>query len=169
MEAGRQEDAVVHQLADRAAVTDLLTSFSVALDAKDWAGYRDVFTDEIDLDYSSWSANALGRWRADDWVARAAAIFPGFTATRHALTKMLVTLGTDDPDRARVRADVCAEHVITDASGVADVFTVNGYYDDGCVRTASGWRIEAKRLVVLWTTGDREVMDRARSRTVEQG
>ncbi|MGD9995937.1 MAG: nuclear transport factor 2 family protein [Ilumatobacteraceae bacterium] len=155
----------VRALTDRAAVADLLTSFSIALDSCDWAGYRGVFTDEIDLDYSSWSAGAVGRWSADDWVARAAASFPGFTATRHALTKVLVTLDPADPDRARVRADVCAEHVVADVTGETHVFTVNGWYDDGCVRTPSGWRIDAKRLVVRWTTGDRGIMDLARTRT----
>ena len=123
-------------LADRAAIADLLTTFSVAIDSCDWPRYRSVFTDEIDLDYSSWRAGSIGRWAADDWVARAAQLFPGFTATRHALTKVLVTLDPDDPDRARVRADVSADHVIVDAAGVAAVFTLDGWYDDRCVRTA---------------------------------
>ena len=151
-------------LVDRAAIADLVTTFSVAIDSCDWPLYRSVFTDEIDLDYSSWRADSIGRWAADDWVARAASLFPGFTATRHALSKVLVTLDAADPDRARVRADVSADHVIVDDAGVAAVFTLNGWYDDRCVRTADGWRIEGKRLVVLWSTGDQSVMDRARVR-----
>ena len=99
-------------------------------------------------------------------MARASQLFPGFTATRHALTKVLVTLDPADPDRARVRADVSADHVIVDDDGAATVFTLDGYYDDRCVRTADGWRIEGKRLVVLWSTGDESVMYRARARAL---
>jgi hypothetical protein len=158
-------------LADRAAITDLLTEFAVAIDSCDWPRYRSVFTDHIDLDYSSWRAGSVGRWAADDWVARAAQLFPGFTATRHAITNVLVTLDPDHPDRARVRADVSADHVIVDDAGVAAVFTLDGWYDDRCVRAPAGWRIEGKRLVVQWTTGDASVMDaaRARARTDPQG
>jgi hypothetical protein len=155
---------MLRALADRAALADLLSTFSVAIDSCDWPRYRSLFTEEIDLDYSSWRAGSIGRWSADDWVARAASLFPGFTATRHALTKVLVSLDPDTPDRARVRADVSADHVIVDEAGVAAVFTLNGYYDDRCVRTADGWRIAGKRLVVQWSTGDPTVMDDARAR-----
>jgi SnoaL-like domain len=165
MFASDEGDAdVLRRLADRAAIADLLTIFAVAIDSCDWPRYRSVFTDEIDLDYSSWRAGSIGRWAADDWVARAALLFPGLTASRHGLTKVLVTLDPADPDRARVRADVSADHVIVDDAGVAAVFTLDGYYDDRCVRTADGWRIEGKRLVVQWTSGDPTVMDAARAR-----
>ena len=153
-------------LADRAAIADLITTFAVAIDSCDWPRYRSVFTDHIDLDYSSWRAGSVGRWAADDWVARASQLFPGFTATRHALTKVLVTLDPDDPDRAGVRADVSADHVIVDDAGVAAVFTLDGYYDDRCRRTPDGWRIAGKRLVVQWTSGDPVVMDTARARAL---
>jgi hypothetical protein len=125
--AGDDASRALQAFADRAAITDLLTTFAVAIDSCDWPRYRSVFTDHIDLDYSSWRAGSIGRWAADDWVVRAAQLFPGFTATRHALTNVLVTLDTDDPD---------------------------------------GWRIEGKRLVVQWTTGDASVMDVARARAL---
>lgn len=152
------------ELSDRAALTDLLARFARAIDTCDWAAYREVFADEIELDYSSWRPGSVGTWAADDWVARAAQLFPGLTATRHALTNVLVDVDATDPASARVLADVCAEHVNVDAAGTASVFTLNGYYDDLCVRTADGWRIAGKRLVVQWSTGDASVMDVARAR-----
>jgi AcrR family transcriptional regulator len=95
-----------------------------------------------------------------------ASLFPGFTATRHALSKVLVSLDPSDPDRARVRADVSADHVIVDDAGVASVFTLDGYYDDRCVRTAGGCKIGGNRRIVLWSSGDRSVMDTARARAL---
>lgn len=156
--------ATMQGLADRAAIGDLLTTFAVAIDSCDWPRYRSVFTDEIDLDYSSWRAGSVGRWAADDWVARATSLFPGFTATRHALTNLLVALDPEQPDLARVRVNVSADHVIVDEVGEVSVFTLNGYYDDRCTRSPDGWRIEGKRLVALWSTGDRSVIDIARAR-----
>lgn len=151
------------QLSDRAALTDLLTTFAQALDARDWAGYRSVFTSEIELDYSSWRPENIGRWNADEWVARAAGLFPGFTYTRHALTDITVTL---DGDRATVGANLCADHAIVDGDDMV-VFTLHGHYDDRCVRTPEGWLISAKRLVVHDQVGDIGVMHRARQRAAE--
>ena len=151
------------EVRDRVELTELLARFATGIDTCDWSMYRSVFTDEIDLDYSSWRPELRDRWRADDWVTRASHLFPGLTASRHALTNVVVTFDPDDADVARVRANIAADHVLGDR-GATEVFTVNGHYDDWCVRTASGWRIARKRLVVEWTTGDRSLLDRGAAR-----
>lgn len=150
--------------ADHVVLVALMARFAQAIDRCDWVAYRSVFTDSIDLDYSSWRAGSVGRWAADDWVARAAALFPGFTGTQHAITNVLVEPG-ERPGSARVRASVRADHAITEQSGTR-VFTLHGYYDDICESTSIGWKIGTKRLVVEWTTGDPTVMDDARERAV---
>lgn len=149
-------------VADRVEIGDLLARFAHAIDRCDWLAYRSVFTDEIDLDYSSWRAGSVGRWPADEWVARASAIFPGLTGTRHSITNLLIT-PTDQPGGARVRSSIRADHALDDGRGVR-VFSVFGYYDDLCVRATDGWRITGKRLVVEWTEGDPSLMDAARER-----
>lgn len=149
-------------VADRVAIADLLARFAHGIDRCDWVAYRSVFAEEFDLDYSSWRAGSIGRWRADDWVARAGQLFPGLTGTQHAITNVRVAPG-DEPGTAQVQASVRADHALTDEAGTR-VFTLCGYYDDRCVRTMDGWLITAKRLVVEWTTGDPTVMDAARAR-----
>jgi hypothetical protein len=141
----------------RDAIADVMARFAAGLDSCDWTLYRSVFTDEIDLDYSSWRAGSIGRWTADDWVARATRTFPGLSATRHSITNLLVTA---DGDAASVRANVCADHVIVDDDGT-HVFTLNGVYHDRLVRSDDGWSISGKRLVVDWCVGDRALLDRA--------
>ena len=142
---------------DRVAIADLFARFATGIDSCDWAMYRGVFTDEIDLDYSSWRAGSIGRWTADEWVARATRLFAGLTPTRHALTNLVVDF---DGHTARVRANVCADHVVVDGE-ITEVFTLNGFYDDVCVLQTDGWRITGKRLVAQWTVGDRGLLDRA--------
>lgn len=157
-------DDLTRALADRFDAIDLLHRFADGIDRRDWALYRSVFTEEIDLDYSSYRAEHLGRWRADDWVARAQLVFPGLDATAHAITNHRVTLAGDT---ARITAYVRADHVVVD-EGVTRVFTLGGRYDDGLVRTSDGWRIAAKRLIVGWLEGDPGVMQVARDRVAAQ-
>ena len=145
---------------ERLAIAELMASFATGIDMCDWTLYRSVFTDEIDLDYSSWRPESIGRWRADDWVARGKRLFPGLTATRHALSNLLLV---PDGDAVRVRANVCADHVLVHGNHTR-VFTLNGYYDDRCVHTGAGWKITGKRLVAQWTLGDRDVLALAAER-----
>ena len=154
----------VARAADQAALSDLLIRFAAGIDTCDWELYRSVFTDEIDLDYSSWRPESIGRWAADDWVARAARLFPGLTASRHALSNVRVAV---EGDAARVRAHVCADHVLVEDGAAPEVFTLNGVYDDRCVRVNGVWRIEGKRLVVQWCTGDSAILSRATERVTD--
>lgn len=149
-------------LADRLDAIDLLHRFAAGIDRRDWARYRSVFTEEIDLDYSSYRPEHLGRWRADDWVARAQQVFPGLDASAHSITNARVEVAGDT---ARIAAYVRADHVIVEG-GVTRVFTLCGRYEDGLVRGADGggWLIAAKRLIVGWTEGDPGVMQLARDR-----
>lgn len=149
-------------VADHVAIAEVMARFAHAIDRCDWVAYRSVFADEIELDYSSWNPGSVGRWAADDWVARAGRLFPGLTGTQHALSNLLVEPG-EQPGLARVRASVRADHALT-VDGATRVFTLFGYYDDRCTRTMDGWRIAVKRLVVEWATGDPAVMDEARAR-----
>jgi len=155
--------ASMRSSSDRLDLVELMSRFATGLDTCDWAMYRSVFNDAFELDYSSWRAEHLGPRRADDWVARATRLFPGLTASRHALSNVLVTFDAADPDAARVTASVCADHVLVE-NGATDVFTLNGRYDDRCLRTEQGWQIAGKRLTVLWSTGDRDVLARAAER-----
>jgi 3-phenylpropionate/cinnamic acid dioxygenase small subunit len=138
----------------------LMSRFATGIDSCDWAMYRSAFTDDIDVDYSSWRSESRGRWRADDWVQRGGRVFPGLTATRHALSNLVART---DRDAMVIRVNVCADHVLV-ADGTTAVFTLNGFYDDRCVRADNGWRITGKRLVVQWCTGDPVVLERARER-----
>ena len=55
---------------DRVALSDLLFGFALAIDTRDWVAYRNVFTDRIDLDYSSYRPGSAGPISAASPVGR---------------------------------------------------------------------------------------------------
>jgi len=150
----------LEEIADRLAVVDVMHRFADGIDRRDWARYRSVFTDEIELDYSSYRAENAGTWTADDWVDKARSLFPGLDASQHTITNTLVEL---QGDVARVQADVRADHVVV-VDGVTSVYTVAGWYEDELVRTHAEWRIRRKVLHMRWSEGDVGVMQVARDR-----
>lgn len=150
-------DAELHRLADHRLLEQLMYRFAAALDRRDWAAYRAVFTDELDIDYDSYRPGSAGRMPADEWVDRAATLFAGLDATQHAISNVQVTV---DGDVAEVRSYITARHLFEDADG-SHLWSLTGYYDDRAVRTADGWLLSAKRLVIRWAEGDRGIMRRA--------
>ena len=108
-------------------IQQTFSSFAAGIDLRDWELYRSVFTDEIDVDYSSYRAGSSGRMTADDWVARARRLFPGLEASQHFLSNLHVTPVNADTVNARVY--VRAEHALRNDQG-DDMFTIGGYYRD---------------------------------------
>jgi hypothetical protein len=146
------------------AVCRTLYDFAAGIDTRDWGLYRSAFTDEIDLDYSSYRAESLGPIRADDWVARGRVLFTGLDATQHCLFNPRVTLSGDTAD---IFVYVQAEHFLTNARG-DNWFTLGGYYQDRLTLVDGSWRISVKKLVVLWNRGNRDVLEQGVARGRER-
>jgi SnoaL-like domain len=144
----------------RAAVLDVLARFAHGIDGRDWALYRSVFTDEIDVDYTSYRPGSAGRTAADDWVGRARRLFPGLDATSHVLVNPWIR--ADDVGTAagvRVQTTMRADHLLDGAR-----YTLGGHYVHRLVEAGDDWRIRAVTLTVTWREGDAGLLARAAER-----
>ena len=142
--------------ADRAAVLDVLARFAHGIDGRDWGLYRSVFTDEIDVDYTSYRPGSRARMPADEWVDRARRLFPGLDATQHVLVNAWVRA---DGDGARVQTSMRADHFLA-----GERYSLGGTYLHLLTRDGGTWRISAVTLTVTWTEGDRRVLALAAER-----
>ncbi|TDI58197.1 MAG: nuclear transport factor 2 family protein [Alphaproteobacteria bacterium] len=134
--------------------------YAVGIDTHDWALLRSIFTDEITMDFSSYSGQPSATTTADDWVAGCKLLFMGLDATQHVMTNPIVDV---DGDVATQRMYMKAEHFLQNDQGSPD-FALAGYYDDKLIRTSDGWRIEAVTLTILWNRGNRHIMELAMAR-----
>src|SRR5262249_43230044 len=85
------KDALVARLADRAAIQDLLTTYFLAIDRRDWDGVRACFTETAQLDYVAFRGDTA---HAVSCIERGLA---RFEATMHFGGNVLIAL---DGDRA---------------------------------------------------------------------
>jgi 3-phenylpropionate/cinnamic acid dioxygenase small subunit len=136
--------------ADEWAVCDVLYRFAEGVDLRDFELYRSVFTDEIEVDYSSHRPGSIGRMRADDWVARAQRRFNTIDATQHAMSNPRVNI---DGDTASCSMYVVAHHHHRH-EGKADSYTLGGRYVNQLIRSNGGWRISRLALQVWWSEGN---------------
>ncbi len=153
----------VQLLADRAAISDVLHRYATGLDMRDWALYRSVFTDEVDIDFSSAGIPA-GRMKADDWVERLRVPFAGFDATQHLSANHVHDIRGDE---ATCTSYMRAEHFVINSEG-ENYYTLGGYYTNRLVRTADGWKLCGVTLTVTWNRGNRNVMRLAERRGRER-
>jgi hypothetical protein len=142
--------------ADRAAALDVLARFAHGIDGRDWALYRSVFTDEVDIDYTSYRPGSRGRMPADEWVDRARGLFPGLDASQHVLVNAWVR---SDGEGVRVQTSMRADHFLDGAR-----YTLGGTYLHLLIPVAGAWRISGVTLTVSWTEGDRQMLARAAER-----
>ena len=147
-------DSQLAALLDREAVGDTLYRFAEALDLRDWALYRSVFTDEVEIDYSSYRPGSRGVMRAEDWVARGRARIEPLDATQHSMSNPRVTV---TGDTATCAMYIEAQHVLT-RDGVTAQYLIGGRYLDRLVRVDGEWRISAVALQVRWNLGDPTVV-----------
>ncbi len=145
----------LQDLIDRAVIGDTILKYATGVDRRDWALYRSIFADEIDVDFTTWSGLAT-TMAADDWVAAVRDTLACFDATQHMITNHVIAV---EGDEARITAHMVAIHVLG-----SEVQVLGGYYAHRLRRAGTGWRIHACRLVVTWEQGDRGLFDRARAR-----
>jgi 3-phenylpropionate/cinnamic acid dioxygenase small subunit len=124
---------------DRQDVSDLLVRYATAIDRRDWALFRTVFTDDCQLDYGE-----IGAWQGVDAVTDfMERVHEMAGHTLHRLSNQVITV---DRDRTTARTYVDALIMAADnASGVNGI----GFYDDELVRTEAGWRIARRRFTVV--------------------
>ena len=126
-------------------IENLLTRYCRAVDSKDWAAYRAMFTDDARVDYS---AAGLVVGSVEDAVRYLGRHQHAISVGMHYVTNIDVTniRATDDSDTATVIA--MWFNAVT-LPGSEDVRFFFGRWHDDLVRTETGWRISNLVLEVL--------------------
>lgn len=147
-------------LQDRADITDLINRYATGIDRRDWALYRSIFADELEMDFSSYSGQPGSKMTGDEWVAGVQLLLPGFDATQHLFSNFVIEV---DGDEATATVYMQAEHFIANSLG-DNSHTLGGYYVHKLRRGAEGWKIHATTLNVTWSRGNRHVYQLATER-----
>jgi hypothetical protein len=154
------DEAMLKKILDRMEISDTVIRYATGVDMRDWETYRSCFTDEIEIDFSSWSKDLSSRLKADDWVDMVRKTLTGFEATQHISSNHVIELNGDE---ATCTSYVQAQHYLPNNQG-HNAYTLGGYYTNHLLRTPGGWKISKCKLTVTWTDGNRHVFDLARER-----
>lgn len=141
-------------LIDRALISDVVNAYATAVDRHDWALYRSIFTDPVEIDFRSYKPDLHLTMPVDEWVTNVSRL-ANFDATQHISSNHVHTLMGD---RARCVSYMQAGHFLTRPDGAYQCF-LYGYYTNDLVRTPDGWKIARCQLTVTARMGDPRVFD----------
>jgi hypothetical protein len=139
---------------DRLAIIELINRVALALDAKDWNGLGQLFTETVHTDRTSLTGGEPETVALADFVAGWRATLENLDAVNHLITGHVVEL---DGDEATCANNMQGIHVFAN-DAVGPIWTVGGRHDWGLKRTADGWRIERHKFTIQWATGDAQIV-----------
>lgn len=143
-------DDDMRRLLDERAIVDVAVRYCWALDTRDWDALCDVFLPDATADLASGTA-LVG---VEAIAARCEAALGHLDSSQHIVSTHQVDI---DGDAATHRCQLHAQHTRAAAAGGAN-YVVGGRYEDRMVRTADGWRIAHRGLVMMWTEGNLAVV-----------
>ena len=157
------DEARLQKMLDKQEIQESILRYASGVDMRDWELYRQCFSDEVEVDFTSWSGGEPSKMPADQWVAAVRSTLSGFESTQHTLTNFVIDLRGDE---ATAVLHMSAQHYLPNAGGDSTLL-LGGYYTHELVRAATDWKIRKARLTVTWTTGNRHIFALARQRVVD--
>jgi SnoaL-like domain len=128
-------------LVDRTEIEEQLVRYARGVDTEDWELWKQVFTEDAQIDYSSVDFVVGTR---DDVAEALAVAMPGLTWKQHYITNIDIRF---DGDRAKVKAMFLNPMQVPDGDQIS---CCGGYYHHDFVRTADGWKSERLVEENLW-------------------
>jgi hypothetical protein len=136
-------------LDDRLAITDLTVAYCWALDTRNWEELDRVFLPDAAAELGLPAVQGIDAIKAT--VSR---VLTPLDDSQHIVANHQIAV---DGDRATCRCYFHAQHIRRGVPG-GENFVVAGRYEDDLVRTAAGWRIAQRTLVVMWREGNLAVV-----------
>jgi hypothetical protein len=133
-------DAELASVADRLAITDVLTLYSRGIDRCDLEILNGCFWGDATAKYGAEAQNAQA------WAAATVAALKGMERTFHSLSNMSITV---DGAVAKAETYCTAWHWLTGSDGPVEM-VVGGRYLDDLEKRDGAWRIARRLYVMDW-------------------
>jgi hypothetical protein len=140
-------DFALQELSDRLQIRELLDTYAVGIDTRDWALLASCCTPDAVLDYTAYGGPKGSVQEGVDWIAKA---MSHIAVSQHLVTNVRISL---DGDTATSHCYLFSPLAADSKEGDRRTFLVGGYYDDRLRRTDDGWRLEERVAGPSWSYG----------------
>jgi hypothetical protein len=123
----------IQEISDRMEIEDLMARYCYAIDDRDWAAYRNLFTPDAILDDTVTGGIRSGVEEHASYLVRA---LSKIKISQHAISTILVEVSGDS---AKARSHCSCPMVVDLGEGKTQVFFQGLWYRDMLSRTERGW------------------------------
>ncbi|RDG39787.1 nuclear transport factor 2 family protein [Streptomyces corynorhini] len=145
---------------DRYAIIEICDRMGWHSDRREWDRATTLFSHKVLLDYTSLLGGSpttvTPKEIVDSWIA----VLGGYDTSQHLMTSHLVTL---EGDAAECTTSFQATHRLDNPMG-SPLWRIGGTYRFHLVRSTAGWKIDELAMNILWTEGNRNILDIAAER-----
>jgi hypothetical protein len=143
----------LESIADELEIRRVVDEIDDLCDAKNWKKLRALFTDEIEVDFSSLAGGEPSAMPADDLVAAWKTNLFADKKTYHQRGNHRIKISGD---AAEVRSKAYAFNLL-ETGAVTGLWEVWGIYTHRLLRVNSGWKCAGMTLEVVHRRGDEKV------------
>jgi len=148
------DERAVQQLIDQAAISRVVTAYATAVDSRDWALFRTLFTDRVFIDFRTFHPSLYRDVPLDELVSISQGL-EGFDATQHLSTNHVHAI---DGDRATCVSYMHAGHFLK-RDGQDHACFLYGHYSYHLLRQGDVWLIDRYGLQVTAQHGNPQVFE----------
>ncbi|WP_179220536.1 nuclear transport factor 2 family protein [Rhodococcus sp. NCIMB 12038] len=148
--------AVIGEILDRQAISDVMLRFGRSLDLHDWEMYAAALTDTVDIDFFDLTGLPKVTTTSAAWARFAAACLDRLTVM-HQYSNFQIQL---DGDQAHGIFYHVSRHRFPNKAG-DDHYTQYGWYENSFRRTPDGWRISSLTHKFQWSDGNPTLIDQS--------
>jgi len=123
----------IQEISDRMEIEDLMARYCYAIDDRDWAAYRNLFTPDAILDDTVTGGIRSGVEEHASYLVRA---LSKIKISQHAISTILVEVSGDS---AKARSHCSCPMVVDLGEGKTQVFFQGLWYRDMLSHTERGW------------------------------
>lgn len=136
-------------------IIDVVNGVAIYADQHQWERLRDLYADQVDIDYTSFVGGEPARVSANDLIAGWRTGLGRYRATQHLLGNHRVTV---DGESASALVYVQATHWLPQPDGDS-TWTVHGYYDYTLQQIEGRWRITRHVFTATMVYGSRALLE----------
>jgi hypothetical protein len=136
------------------AIRETVRRLSPSIDSRHWQTLREIFTDEVVVDYTSLFGGYAQRQSIDDLIDNWSLLLAPLSATEHLIGPITVDVGEHD---ARANCSVRIRHLLHGAPG-GDEWVVGGRYKITLEERGGHWLIRTLDLETAYQKGNKNIL-----------
>ena len=136
-------------LEDKQAISDLQNYYSFSIDSGEYDNLEDVFVPDVIADYGVAGFNE-GLEQVKSTCRNA---LDPLTSAQHMNGNNWADIDGDEA----IAGCYFQVHMYLESAPGGEHFEMGGRYDDELIRTAGGWRIEKRKITILWSQGNADI------------